>query len=161
MIDVFAGGTWGYRLGQATFDLIFPLVGALLLSVGLYRRRAYNSNSNDDIDDGEFDGGEFDDGDPYDVFDGRDEDLPPRQPRPRGNGTVLIVVGVVVVLLGAKQVIADLLPARTLPLQHTVEVGQGHSLVSKGHTSVRMDVVSISEWTAKSRDALVQCGSLA
>ena len=149
MIDVLADGLWAYRLGQATFALIFPLAGALLLGVGVYRRRAFNRwNSGDDdrlpqpqsslageggFDD-EFDPRLRDDYDPD--YDSDDEDLEPRpsQPpveylgprssQPSGKGTVCIAVGAVVLVLGALNVLATLAGPRTTTEAGSVELGQ-------------------------------------
>jgi hypothetical protein len=48
--EFLADGFGAYRLGRATAALIFPLAGALLLMVGVYRRRAFNRWNRQDDD---------------------------------------------------------------------------------------------------------------
>lgn len=143
MVEVLGDGLWAYRLGQATFVLIFPLAGALLLGVGIYRRRAFNRwNSRDedplldpqpsldggsDFDD-EFDPRLRDDYDPnYDHDHDHDhdyDDLAPRRSQPPGNGTVFIVVGAVVLVLAASVALSTLAGPRTTTKARSVDVGQ-------------------------------------
>lgn len=128
LVEVLAAGSWAYRLGQATFDMIFPLVGALLLGVGIHRRRAFrrwNSSDDDrviapqpaleegDVDD-EFDPRLRDDYDPVDEERAPRPagDFAPRPSQPPGRGTVLIAVGAVVLVFGALNVLATLAGVR-------------------------------------------------
>jgi hypothetical protein len=133
LIETLAGGLGAYRLGQASLALIFPIVGALLLGVGVSRRRAFNRwNSRDDERllqpdppgahdlDVEFDPRLRDDYDPE--FD--DDDLGPRPSQPPGKGTVLIVIGAVVLVLGAGHVLSYLADSRASQTVGNVEVGQ-------------------------------------
>lgn len=148
MVEVLADGLWAYRLGQAAFALIFVLVGALLLGIGIYRRRVFNrwSTGDDDrlpqlqpsldgegdVDDDEFDPRLRDDYDP--AYDSDDEDLEPRpsQPpveclagssQPPGKGTAFIAVGAVVLILGALNVLSTLTAPRATAEGRGVEVG--------------------------------------
>lgn len=136
LTETLADGLWAYRLGQVVFDLVLLVVGALLLLVGIRRRRTFDrwvrsDDSRSDpepaadvaADDDEFDTRLRDDYDPdYDPDD--DEDLGRQQPRTPGKGTVLIVLGVLVLLLGTKQVITGLIPPRIPQAESSVEVGQ-------------------------------------
>lgn len=150
MVEVLADGLWAYRLGQASSALIFPLAGALLLGVGIYRRRAFNRwNSRDedrlldpqpsldgesDFDD-EFDPRLRDDYDPdYDLD---AEDLEPRPLQPPGKGTVFIVVGAVVLVFSALAVLSTLMGPRTTTERSSVEVGQ--CIAAQDYSQGRMD----------------------
>lgn len=133
MIETLADGLGAYRLGQASFALVFPIMGALLLGVGIYRRRAFNHwNSRDDqrllqpeppgandLGD-EFDPRLRDDYDPE--LDGDDPESRPSQPP--GRGTVLIVIGAMVLMLGAGHVLSYLADSRVSQAVGNVEVGQ-------------------------------------
>ena len=136
LTEALADGLWAYRLGQVMFDLVLLIAGALLLIVGIRRRRTYDRwVRNEDVrftsepdrdlaaDDDEFDPRLRDDYDPdYDPDD--DEDLGPRQLRTPGKGTVLIVLGALFLLLGTKQVITGLIPPRIPQAEGGVVVGQ-------------------------------------
>lgn len=150
MIETLADGLWAYRLGQASFALIFPIAGALLLGVGIYRRRAFNRwNSSDDDrllealpssgdEDDEFDPRLRDDYDPdFDDGDDYDGDLAPRQSQPPGKGTVLIVIGAVVLVLGAGHVFSYLAASRVSSVAGDVEVGQ--CITAQAYEQGRMD----------------------
>lgn len=118
-----AEGLWAYRLGQASAALIFPIAGALLLAVGLYRRRAYNRwNSRDD--DRLLRPEPTRDDEPDPDFDPDDEDLVPRPSQPPSRGTVFIVVGAVVLVLGAGHVLSYLAVSHTSTAAGNVDVGQ-------------------------------------
>lgn len=136
LTEALADGLWAYRLGQVMFDLVLLIAGALLLIVGIRRRRTYDRwVRNEDVrftsepdrdlaaDDDEFDPRLRDDYDPdYDPDD--DEDLGPRQLRTPGKGTVLIVLGALFLLLGTKQVITGLIPPRLPQVEVGVVIGQ-------------------------------------
>lgn len=134
MIETFADGLGAYRLGQASFALIFPIAGALLLGAGIYRRRAFNRwNRSDDErllqptpeQDDEFDPRLRDDYDPvFDDADDLDVGLAPRQSQPPGKGTLLIVIGAVVLVLGAGHVFSYLAASRVSSAAGYLEVGQ-------------------------------------
>lgn len=162
MVEVLADGWWAYRLGGATFALIFPIAGALLLRVGIHRRRAFDRwrsgdddrlphpqaslDGEDDFDD-EFDPRLRDDYDPE--YDSYDEDLEPRpsqltgtgfEPRtsqPPDKGTVFIVVGAVVLVLGALHVLSTLSGPFTASEVSSVDVGQ--CITAQAYAQGRMD----------------------
>lgn len=140
LIETLADGLWAYRLGQAGFALVFPLAGALLLGAGVYRRRAFNRwNSSDDLrllqpvlqrdddPDTEFDPRLRDDYDPeFDDDSGHSDgyERAPRQAQPPGKGTALIVIGAVILVLGAGHVFSYLAASRSAPAVGGVKIGQ-------------------------------------
>lgn len=138
LIDVLADGLWAYRLGQATVSMLFVLAGVALFGAGMYRRRAFNRwNSSDDDrllqpalqhdddPDEEFDPRLRDDYDPeFDIPEDEDPKPTPRQAQPPGKGTVLIVIGVVVLLLGTQQMISDVALPRPPQAASDVEIGE-------------------------------------
>lgn len=140
-MDVLADGLGAYRLGQAAFALIFPTVGVLLLVVGMLRRRAFNRwNSSDDdrlLAPEASSGGDDTVTDPYDEFDGLPEDLPPRPSRPSGKGTVPIVVGVVLLVLGAAHVFSTLVSSGRV--QSTGNVAVGQCITAQAYDQGRMN----------------------
>lgn len=140
-MDVLADGLWSYRLGQAAYALILPTVGTLLLVVGLVRRRAFNRwNSSDDDRLLAPDTRAGDDDtvtDPYDEFDGLPEDLPPVPSRPSGKGTVPIVVGVVLLVLGAAHVFSALVSSGRV--QSTGNVAVGQCITAEAYDQGRMN----------------------
>ncbi|MET4427366.1 hypothetical protein [Mycolicibacterium sp. 624] len=150
MVEVLADGWWAYRLGGATFALIFPIVGALLLRVGIHRRRAFDRWRSGDDDrlphpqaspdgeggfDDEFDPRLRDDYDPD--YDYDYEDLAPRPSQPPGKGTVFIVVGAVVLVLGALHVLSTLAVPRPTAEVRSVDVGQ--CITAQAYAQGRMD----------------------
>ncbi|MEH3130947.1 MAG: hypothetical protein PGN27_13420 [Mycolicibacterium neoaurum] len=140
-MDVLADGLGAYRLGQAAFALIFPTVGVLLLVVGMLRRRAFNRwNSSDDdrlLAPEASSGGDDTVTDPYGEFDGLPEDLPPRPSRPSGKGTVPIVVGVVLLVLGAAHVFSALVSSGRV--QSTGNVAVGQCITAQAYDQGRMN----------------------
>ncbi len=97
--------------------MIFPAIGVLVLVVGVRRRRAYNRWKSWDEDrllrpqqsaDDEAGGG----------------DLIASPSRPRGRGTGFIIVGAIVLLLGAAHVVTIFAPSRTPSAVSKVAVGQ-------------------------------------
>lgn len=151
MIETLADGLSAYRLGQASFALIFPIAGALLIGVGIYRRRTFNRwNSSDDErllrptvqrdddPDNEFDPRLRDDYDPqFDDGDDLDGELAPRQSQPPGKGTLLIVIGAVVLVLGAGHVFSYLAASRVSSAAGYLEVGQ--CITAQAYRQGRMD----------------------
>lgn len=106
-IDVVADGLTAYRLGQASFALIFPIAGALLLGFGIHRRRAFNRwNRHDD--------------DRLLRSQPSTDDAPQPSPPP-SKGTALIVTGAVILLLGAGHVLSYLAVSRTTQSAGNVE----------------------------------------
>lgn len=181
MIEVLADGMWAYRLGQATFALIFPLIGAVLLGIGIRRRRAFNLwNSHDDqrllqphpsVDgegdfDDEFDPRLRDDYDPE--YDSDDQDFAPQpgQPRtenaatqpvqPPGKGTVLIAVGAVVLVSGALHVVSTLVGPRAATEAHSVDIGQ--CITAQAYDQGRMDAEPVDCGRADATLQLVSKG---
>ncbi|MCK0177609.1 hypothetical protein [Mycolicibacterium sp. F2034L] len=99
--DLLADGLTAYRLGQATATLLFPVVGALMLTVGIYRRRAFNRWNRADNERLLHAGNADFDPDPDGMF--GDQGTVVRS-RPSGRGTILIVVGSMLLVLGALHV---------------------------------------------------------
>lgn len=113
-------------LNQAAAALIFPLAGVVLLAVGIRRRRAYNRwNRRDDerlLHPGHGDG----------------QVLPSPSP---GRGTVFIVIGVVVLMLGAGHVLSYLAALRTSPTANNLAVGQ--CITAEAYSGGRMNAEAV------------------
>ena len=95
-------------LNQAAAALIFPLAGAVLLAVGIRRRRAHDRWNRRD--------------DERLLHPGTDDDqvLPSQPP---GRGTVLIIVGVLLLVLGAGHVLSYVAAQRTSSVATELDVG--------------------------------------
>jgi len=111
-------------LNQAAAALIFPLVGAALLTLGIRRRRAHNRwNRRDD----ERLLGERNDA--------ADDHVLPSQPP--GRGTALIIVGVLVLVLGAGHVLSYLAMQRISSAATDLEVGE--CITAEAYSEGRMN----------------------
>ena len=114
-------------LNQAAAALIFPLVGTVLLAVGIRRRRAHNRwNRRDDerlLHTGNND----------------DQVLPSQPP---GRGTVFIIVGVLVLMLGASHILSYLAAWRTSSVAtNTLDVGQ--CITAEAYSAGRMNAEAV------------------
>ena len=132
LTDLLADGLWAYRLGQASFSMIFPATGVVLLVVGVRRRRAYRRWMNED------ENRLLGPDQPL------DDDLIARPSRPRGRGTGFIVVGAMVVLLGAAHVLSMFAPSRTPAAVGEVHVGQCITADSFGQRHLGAEPVDCS-----------------
>lgn len=126
LIEVVAGGLGAYWLGQATAALIFPLAGAVLLAIGIRRRRAHDRwNRSDD--------------ERLLHPDNDDDHVLPSQPP--GRGTVFIVIGVLALILGASHVLSYLAAWRTSSVAtNTLDVGQ--CITAEAYSESRVNAVS-------------------
>lgn len=140
-IDVLADGLTAYRLGQASFALIFPIAGALLLGFGIHRRRAFNRWNRRDDDRLLRSQPSTDDDDP---------------PQPPSKGTALIVTGAVIVLLGAGHVLSYLAVSRTTQSAGNVEVGQ--CITAGAYSQGRMDSEAVDCRVSDATMELVSSG---
>ena len=178
-IDVVADGLWAYRLGSASFAMIYVLAGATLLGVGIHRRRRFTRwNRSDDqrllqaAPDTAV-AGEHDEHDPrlrddyepdYDPAD--DADLWPRAPQPPGRGTVFMVLGVIVLVLGASHVVTAMIPRGAPTAMSRIEAGQCITAdsfeqrridaepVDCDRTDAVMELVSVGDGRASCPDGL-------
>lgn len=114
-------------LNQAAAALIFPLVGTALLTVGIRRRRAHNRWNRRD--------------DERLLHPGNDDDHGIAS-QPPGRGTGFIIVGVLVVLLGASHVLSYLAAWRTSSLA-TNELDIGQCITAETYSQGRMGAESV------------------
>ncbi|WP_197380789.1 LppU/SCO3897 family protein [Mycolicibacterium mengxianglii] len=122
LVEVVADGLGAYRLGQATAALTFPLAGAVLLAIGIRRRRAHDRWNRRD--------------DERLLHPGSDDDqVPPSLPP--GRGTVFIILGVVALMLGAGHVLSYLAAHRTSSVANELDVGQ--CITAEAYSQGRMN----------------------
>jgi hypothetical protein len=113
-------------LNQAAAALIFPLAGTVLLAIGVRRRRAYNRwNRRDDER----------------LLHPDNDDGHVLLSQPPGRGTVFIVVGVLVLMLGASHALSYLAASRTSPAASDLAVGQ--CITAEAYSDGRMNAEAV------------------
>ncbi|CAJ1584209.1 LppU/SCO3897 family protein [[Mycobacterium] wendilense] len=144
MVELFADDLVAYRLGSATAALIFPLAGALLLAVGLYRRRAHRRWVTRDAERLL----QNDDTGPANLGDHGPS-------RPAGRGTVFLVIGSLVTLLGIGHVLSALADTRAAPPSAS-NLNEGQCITAEDFAARRLNVEAAD---CSSSDATLQLAS--